>query len=215
MKTPSDFPFSNEKKKTNLELYRIKQNLKSVMVTSSEDNTGKSTVAAKLAINDCRNDRKILLIDCDFQEPSQHSLFGVQDNPGFFDVIDNSSLQLSKVIQRPESFMDKPVDFLDTDYPDILTIGSLPKYPLDQLNSQSGQALLQQLSQKYHTIVIDAPCVYEETDLSTFASYLEGIVLVVSSQEASSNSEDDESKEDDTQNQLDKLQGKVLGVVFN
>lgn len=52
---------------------------KVIMVSSSAENEGKSTVAANLALSLTYRENKVLLVDCDFKKPSVHKIFDKQD----------------------------------------------------------------------------------------------------------------------------------------
>ena len=53
--------------------------MKVVEVTSALPNEGKSTVIASLAVVLAQAKKKVLLLDCDFRNPTQHKLFGLHN----------------------------------------------------------------------------------------------------------------------------------------
>ena len=54
-----------------------RKNVKILLVTSVSENEGKSTVAANLALALAQEEKKVALIDCDFCKPSQYKLFEI------------------------------------------------------------------------------------------------------------------------------------------
>lgn len=58
-----------------------------VMVTSGEDGDGKTTIAAALARAAALSGDRVLLIDCDLDRPTIHTLFGGHDNVGIANVL--------------------------------------------------------------------------------------------------------------------------------
>ena len=59
------------------------------MVTSCEENTGKTTIVANLAVTMALNDKNILIIDCDLRKGELSKMFNVFHNsPGLIDFLE-------------------------------------------------------------------------------------------------------------------------------
>lgn len=54
-----------------------KEGAKVLLITSVMENEGKSTVAANIAIALAQEDKKVMLIDCDFRKPAQYKIFKI------------------------------------------------------------------------------------------------------------------------------------------
>ena len=65
--------------RTNLQFSGVDKEMKVVEVTSAVPNEGKSTVVASLAVVLAQARKKVLLLDCDFRNPTQHKLFGLHN----------------------------------------------------------------------------------------------------------------------------------------
>ena len=65
--------------RTNLQFSGVDKEMKVVEVTSAVPNEGKSTVIASLAVVLAQARRRVLLLDCDFRNPTQHKLFGLHN----------------------------------------------------------------------------------------------------------------------------------------
>ena len=64
--------------RTSIEYSNLDAKLKIILVTSTQQNEGKSTVASNLAISFSKlPNKKILLIDADLRNPSIHRVFSI------------------------------------------------------------------------------------------------------------------------------------------
>ena len=61
--------------RTNIQFSNVDDNLKVILVTSSSQQEGKSTVSCNLAISMAQANNKVLLVDCDLRRPSIHRNF--------------------------------------------------------------------------------------------------------------------------------------------
>ncbi len=71
---------------------------RAVVVTSSEPGAGKSTVVANLAIALAQGGRRVILIDANLRRPVQHNLFGLNNDLGLSNYL-NQEAQLLQVLQ--------------------------------------------------------------------------------------------------------------------
>ena len=63
--------------------------LKTLLITSSAQKEGKSTVAANLGIAFARTGTKVLLIDSDLRLPTLHKIFNIENSSGLTEIIIN------------------------------------------------------------------------------------------------------------------------------
>lgn len=69
------FVESNKLAASKIRSYMDKRGAKTVLITSVLENEGKSTVAANLALALSQENRRVLLMDCDFRKPAQYKIF--------------------------------------------------------------------------------------------------------------------------------------------
>ena len=101
-----------------------------MLITSPSSGDGKTTLVSNLAIAMAQGGRKILIIDADLRNPSQHDIFGVKNNTGLSALLAGRSTA-ETAVQRSH------VPNLD-----ILPCGPTPANPAEILNSREFGALM-------------------------------------------------------------------------
>jgi polysaccharide biosynthesis transport protein len=171
--------------------------LKTLMITSPDNDEGKSTIVANLATSIAQLGRSVLVIDCDMRQPSQHSLLDLPNDIGLSTVLEKK-VSLSEAIQ-PTS-----VPSLS-----VLTSGPVADDPPKLLASPFMSDMLRELAPKYDVILLDTPAAMPVVDTTVLAPLADGILLVVrfghSQREALLA----------TQDQINEVQAKIMGVVVN
>jgi capsular exopolysaccharide synthesis family protein len=144
--------------------------LRTVLVTSRKQGDGKSTVAANLAAELARTGRRVVLVDADMRSPSVHGIFEVEPSPGLSDLLTSSELStvLDGVIFRPER-----VPGLG-----VIPAGTQSSSAPQLLASERLHGLLDELSDQFDFIIIDAPPLVVSDPLS-IARLTDLVLLVV------------------------------------
>lgn len=141
---------------------------KTVLVTSSLPDEGKSTIASSLAITQGQSGRRTLLIDADIRRPSIHDIFNVDSKPGLVEYLTGQS-ELHEVIQSNHCGPGVGV----------ISSGSLPQDVPNILASERMRELLQAASSKYELIVIDSPPVMVGADVRLLCGIADATILAV------------------------------------
>ena len=136
-----------------------------VVVTSSQPEEGKTTIATGLARVQALSGRKTLLIDADTRKPQIHKLLEASVGPGLLDILKGSASE--DVIVKDEA----------TGL-DILVAGEASEDPMTLLGSQKMHDLLAGLSEVYDLIVIDTPPVMAAPDACVIGRMADTTVLV-------------------------------------
>jgi capsular exopolysaccharide synthesis family protein len=169
--------------RTNAIFMATANNLKSVMITSSSMNEGKTTTAVNLAVTLAQIGKRVLLIDVDFRSPTIHHFFGLEKDPGLSDVILGNSnwKDVGRSITDIMMGQIKVDDIMVTpgmDNLNIITSGTLPAHPAEFLNSPIVPELISDVSENYDFIIIDAPPVLPVADPIILGSKVDGVFIV-------------------------------------
>jgi capsular exopolysaccharide synthesis family protein len=170
--------------------------LKTIVVSSAVPKEGKSTVSANLAGALAQLGRKVLLVDADMRVPSQHHLWQITNAAG-----------LSDVLVGEAEFKTAACNVIDN--LDVLTAGVRPPNPLALLDSKRMASLIQDFSEQYDFVIIDAPPLLLAADALTLSHMTDGILLVARPGVIDSNSAN-HAKE-----MLERSGHNVLGLLVN
>jgi len=162
--------------RTSLQFTGTENDLKSLLITSSEPNEGKSTTAFKLAKDFAALGRKVLVIDADLRKPRLHRLFGTDNGIGLSNLLTN--------VVRTEKVASI---FRTTDIPGVtfLSAGTIPPNPADILVSQKMGLLLHFCAKRYDFVIIDSPPIMGLSDAPIISRQVDGTLLMVSSKQVS------------------------------
>lgn len=157
--------------RTRIQFSRINtESLKSILITSSAPQEGKTTIAVNLAGSFAHSKKSVLLIDCDLRKPSVHKLFDREKVPGLIDYLVGSA-KLDEVLTKS---IIPNLSFIPS--------GTIPPNPAEMLDSQEMRNFLKQLREKYDLIILDSPPIIAVTDSEILTSMVDGTLLVVSSE---------------------------------
>lgn len=184
--------------RTNIQFSNINKDIKSIVITSSGINEGKSTVGINLAIAVAQTNKKVLLIDSDLRSPTIHKFIGIQNYTGLTNIlVDN--VDFKKLIKSVDN-----VENLD-----ILISGPIPQNPSELLGSSRMKKFLQRISSEYDMILLDSPPVGLVTDAAILSIMVDGTILVCEAGQT----EIEELK--NVKSSLEKIHANILGVVMN
>jgi len=141
---------------------------KALAIISAERGEGRSFIAANLAVAFSQLGQNTLLIDADMRNPSQHTLFGLENRNGLSAILSNRE-EPDKVIQR----------IPDLPNLSILPTGAVPPNPLELLARPLFPQLLRELVEEYEVVLIDSPCATGTADAQTIAVRAGAALIVV------------------------------------
>ncbi|MCX6022203.1 MAG: CpsD/CapB family tyrosine-protein kinase [Chloroflexi bacterium] len=182
--------------RTNIQFASHEKPNRTIMVTSTASDEGKTTTLANLAITIAQTGSKVMVVDCDLRRPSLHEVFGRPNAAGLTTLfIDGAA---------PQSVAQ------DTGIPNLrlLASGPLPPNPSELLGGARMLDIIEQLKQEAQIILFDTPPIVAVTDGAVLATRMDAVLLVLraghSTRELALRA----------RAQLDKVQANLLGVVL-
>lgn len=138
-----------------------------MMITSCEENSGKTSISANLAVSLSQEGKRILLVDCDLRKADLSKMFGLSTNdPGLINYLKGDSNP--KIYNK----VSKNIDFLPA--------GGLSEESGTLLNSEKMKSLLKHLkSSNYDLILFDTPPVTRVVDPLIITNFVRNVILVV------------------------------------
>ncbi|MGB4438543.1 MAG: CpsD/CapB family tyrosine-protein kinase [Sedimentibacter sp.] len=180
----------------NIEFANIDNNIKTIMVTSSLANEGKTTTIANLASVITDSKEKILLIDLDLRKPAVHKQFKISNKIGLTDLLINKDSY--------KNYINSVYDGLD-----VITSGKIPANPAEIVNSKAIKELLKELSNNYDYIFIDTPPIVLVSDPITISTFTDAVILII----AYSETEKEIAKK--SVESLKHVNANIIGTILN
>ncbi|EMG28809.1 Tyrosine-protein kinase (Capsular polysaccharide biosynthesis) [Listeria fleischmannii 1991] len=186
--------------KTNIEMANIDSQIKSLLITSPTQDSGKTMISVNLASTYANDGVKTLIVDLDLRRPSLGFAFPfLKSCPGLTGILDSSQkLTLDDAI----------VKIGDTNLY-ALPVGVRPVSPYSILNSEKLVQLIKQLQEEFDMIIIDTPPVLMVTDALLISKWVEACILIARGSY---------SNKKDVRKSLKSLRdsnANVLGAIFN
>ncbi|EKV00153.1 capsular exopolysaccharide biosynthesis protein [Leptolyngbya sp. PCC 7375] len=153
---------------TNLSLMGADRTIRSVIISSSMPNEGKSTVARHLAQTAATMGKRVLLVDADLRRPTVHHRLGLSNKTGLSDLLSGNVTRGSGILQKAMPFL----DFY------AITAGTAPPDPVKLLASKRMRLLMNQLEKQFDLVVYDTPPLVGLADATLIAANTDGLILV-------------------------------------
>lgn len=174
------------------QLFCLDPPIKTLLITSSKSDEGKSTTLANLAISMAQEGTKVLVVDTDLRRPMLHRMFGVDNSLGVSSILTGeleaeiaiSDLSVSGYLPK-ESFMDVIVDRLIQPCSikglSIIPSGPLPANSVELLRSERMLAFLRAIEKKADIVIFDSPPAIHVIDAVVMSQILDGVLFVINS----------------------------------
>ncbi len=183
--------------RTNIEFSSIDKPIKTILVTSPEASTGKTSISTNLSTIYAQKGKNVILLDADLRRPQVHKAMDITNHLGLTDLL-RGNHDLQDVVQK--------IDKLES--LKIIGSGSLPPNPAELLSSVRMEQILLALCNKYDVIVIDSPPSIV-ADSQILSSKVDAVLLVL--QPGKTPKEAAKA----TEELIKRAGGHIIGVVFN
>jgi capsular exopolysaccharide synthesis family protein len=186
--------------RTNITFSRPTSAPKALVFTSPMPGDGKSTTAANMALVLSQQGGRVLLVDADMRRGTLDEVFRETREPGLSNVL-VGAVGLADATRTLEM---EPGHTMD-----LITSGTRPPNPAELLSSEPMGQFLNEVNERYDTVVFDAPPLNVVTDAALLGTRTDGVVLV-----ARAGVTEKESLEFAV-NQIERVRAMLLGTVLN
>lgn len=186
--------------RTNIQFMTSNKKMKTILITSTLPEEGKSYIAVNLAVTFAQTGKKVLLLDADMRKGRQYSILGLSSKPGLSNYLSGveGDEDLTKYIQVTE---------IDNLY--FIPAGNVPPNPSELLITDQMTNLLKELKENFDIIVVDGTPCGLVTDAVILSRIMDTTVLVA---------ENNKTKKDNLKETIKKIKnvgGNIAGIVIN
>ena len=181
----------------NIRFASVDRPVKSIVLTSSVPNEGKSTVAYNLAQAIASSGKRTLIVECDMRRRSLADMVGARARHGIYAVL-SGQVELDEALVATSH---RNLFFLDSE-------PHIPN-PADILSSQRFRKLVAQMESDFDYVVIDTPPVGTFVDAAIIATLADATALVVRERFVK------RAELKNAYDQLKKADANVIGVIMN
>jgi len=178
-----------------------KQNLKSLLISSSQPEDDNREFASNLAVALEQAKHKVILVDADLSNPTIHQHFDLGDQPGLSDLLLDFEADLRSTLVPWSKYLS------------ILTSGSKFEDEVGRsfelLASNKMSELIREIEMEAEIVIVSAPPILSSANTLVLASCVDGVIIVV--REGRSRRE----RVVDAIESLRELEIKIVGVVLD
>ncbi len=132
--------------RANIEFASVDAPIRTLLVTSSAPNEGKTVTAANLAVAFAQAGRPTILVDADLRKPAVHIMFKVPNQHGLTSMLRSDIATVETTSRATEQANLR-----------IITSGPLPPNPAELLGSQRMRTVMERLRSGAELVIFDAP----------------------------------------------------------
>ena len=157
-----------QKVRTSLEFAMLGKEITSLLITSPDQDDGKTTTSANLAWAMSAIDHRVVLVDVDFRRPKIHKIFGCPPEPGLSDNLLHGT-PLNQLALRVDDQRGNLV---------MIPTGAQPPSPGDFVASPAFSGLLRNLEKESDLVILDSSPVLPVSDALSIARQVDAVIVV-------------------------------------
>jgi capsular exopolysaccharide synthesis family protein len=183
--------------RTNLSFVGTAARARAIVMTSTLPGEGKTTTTANLGVVLAESGASVCLVEADLRRPRLLEYFGMEGAVGLTDLL----IGRADLVDLLQPFGRNQLS--------LLGAGQIPPNPSELLGSPAMKEVLQQLTEKFDYVLLDAPPMLAVTDAAVLSTIADGAVLVVGSGLVT------REQFKSALNGLEQIQARVLGIALN
>lgn len=137
-----------------------------ISVTSAIPSEGKSTVSSNLALSFAYAGHKVLLIDADMRQGTQHKAFGLENNRGLTELLQQQCTIEDTILRGNQSGLH------------VLPRGSAMMNSSELLLTEACSKLYAYAKEHYEYVIIDTPPVMATDDVANIINNIDAVLIV-------------------------------------
>ncbi len=193
--------------RASLRYFNVNRDVRSVLVTSSAAQEGKSTVAWNLA-RVAASSSRVVILETDLRNPTLARQHGLSTGPGLTELLTHQ-VDLEGAIQHKPIAGASNGSSVGERRVDVVVSGSVPPNPAELLESESMSGVISQLKARYDLVVVDTAPIGVVSDAFPLLHKVDGVIVVLRLGKTTR----DAAKR--IREQLARLEAPVLGIVAN
>ncbi|MEE9609941.1 MAG: polysaccharide biosynthesis tyrosine autokinase, partial [Desulfatiglandales bacterium] len=169
--------------RTNIQFKDTQKQIRTIAITSTSPQEGKTIVAVNLAITMAQAGMKILLVGSDLRKPMLGKVFAIETTPGLTDILLGNypwrdTLKGVTDIIMGKITLDDVMMTPGLDNLHIITSGSVPPNPAELIDSRRLMDFMEEAKEAYDMVLFDSPPVLSAADAAILGTKVDGVLLV-------------------------------------
>ncbi len=157
--------------RTSIQFMSLDRSMRTIQITSSNKDEGKSTTVANLGVALAESGQKVIIVSCDLRLPKIHNFFNLSNEIGLTSVM-LGEISLENALQKVNTARGELK---------VLASGPKPPNPSELLSSQRTIEIITELQVIADVVLIDSPPVLPVTDAAVLSRRVDATLVVAMS----------------------------------